>query len=84
MSLAKVGDGMVDYVGNLADKNEKFETKQLFTLFGVDVVASTGFGFEANAFKDPNSMFKDQVRLEYQLLTTPLQKKIIRSNLTTN
>ena len=45
-----------------AERNEEFETKELCRLFAVDVVSSTGFGFEANALKDPNSIFKDYVR----------------------
>ena len=59
--LMKVGDELVEYMNKLADNNEKFETKDLFTLYGIDVVASTGFGFEANCIKNPNSVFKDQV-----------------------
>jgi len=59
--IDKVGDSMVDHLEKFAEEGIEFETKQLFTLYGVDVVASTGFGFEAKAFSDPNSIFKDQV-----------------------
>jgi len=59
--IDKVGDSMVNHLEKFAEDGIEFETKELFTLYGVDVVASTGFGFEAKAFSDPNSIFKDQV-----------------------
>ena len=52
---------MVEYLDKFAQEGTEFETKALFTLYSVDVVASTGFGFEANAFTDPESVFRDYV-----------------------
>merc|ERR1719195_2022616 len=52
---------MIEYLDRFAEEGTEFETKALFTLYGVDVVASTGFGFEANAFTDPDSVFRDYI-----------------------
>ena len=35
--------------------------KELFQKFAMDVVASTGFGFDASSITDPNSPFPDQI-----------------------
>jgi len=59
--IDKAADEMVGYLQKFADEGTEFECKELFTLFGVDVVASTGFGFDANSFTDPHSIFRDQL-----------------------
>ena len=53
---------MVDYVDANYDGKD-MELKHLFAMFGMEVIATTGFGFEANIFADPNSIFRDKVGL---------------------
>ena len=57
----QVGDAFVKYLETFDKSNKEFECKELFTLYSIDVVATSGFGMEANTFSDPNCMFKDQV-----------------------
>ena len=45
----------------IANYNEEFEAKQIFSLYSVDVVVTTGFGIEGKTFSDPHSVVKDQV-----------------------
>lgn len=49
-------------------ENQDVELKQVFTLFSTELVASIGFGFEANVFSDPNSPFKDYVSRKYPVI----------------
>ena len=55
---------MVEYVDNYYDGKD-MELKHLFAMFGMEVIATTGFGFDANIFADPNSIFRDKVRRKY-------------------
>lgn len=65
--IDNVGDALVKYLETFEAANKEFECKELFTLYSVDVVATTGFGMDANTFKDPNGVFKDQVdKMQYR------------------
>ena len=48
---------MVPYLEDLAGKNEPIDSKHVMTNFTSDVIATCGFGIEANCFSDPNSVF---------------------------
>ena len=62
ISVQQVGDKFVAYLEDFADKGLEIETKELMTKFSLEVIASTAFGVEANAFSDPNGVFSDRVR----------------------
>ena len=55
--IDKIGDQMVVELDKIV--GEDLEIKDFFQKFSMDVVASTGFGFDANAISDPNSPFPD-------------------------
>ena len=61
--VPKVGDEMVKYLDDFATNGKEFECKDLFTMYSVDVVATTGFGVEAQSFANPDGTFLDQVPL---------------------
>ena len=61
--VPKVGDEMVKYLDDFATNGKEFECKDLFTMYSVDVVATTGFGVEAQSFANPDGTFLDQVSL---------------------
>ena len=64
----QVGDKLVEYVkGNR--QAEEIELKQLFSMYGMEVIATTGLGFESNIFSDPKSIFKDKV--SHESIATP-------------
>ena len=44
-----------------ADKGLEFETKEMMSKFSLEVIASTAFGVEAEAFTNPNGVFSDRV-----------------------
>ena len=52
---------MVKYLDDFATNGKEFECKDLFTMYSVDVVATTGFGVEAQSFANPDGTFLDQV-----------------------
>ena len=58
----QVGDDFVTHMEKFATTGKEFEAKEIFTLYSVDVVATTGFGVEGKTFSDPNSVVKDQVK----------------------
>ena len=37
------------------------ETKDIMAKYGLEVIASAGFGIEAKAFNDPDGIFSDRV-----------------------
>jgi len=59
--IESVGDEMVKYLDDFATNGKEFECKDLFTMYSVDVVATTGFGVEAQSFANPDGTFLDQV-----------------------
>merc|ERR1719419_1695110 len=58
--IDQVGDKLVEYV-KCNRHAEEIELKQLFSMYGMEVIATTGLGFESNIFSDPESIFKDKV-----------------------
>ena len=53
---------MIEHLDKYADEGLEFETKEMMAKYSLEVIASTGFGVEANAFTDPNGIFSDRVR----------------------
>ena len=57
----KANKELIDQMQNLQERNEEFEAKDLFTDWTLDIIASCGFGVEANAFQHENNQFRDMV-----------------------
>lgn len=47
-------------MGKYADEKLDVELKDVLMKYGLEVIASAGFGIEAQAFNDPNGVFSDQ------------------------
>ena len=54
---------MVEHFDMLAKSGDVFNAKEVMTNFNLDIIASCGFGIEAKAFKEPDSPFRQNVRL---------------------
>jgi cytochrome P450 len=52
---------LTDHLGDLTKEDKPIDTKDLFGSFAFEVIMSTGFGVEVNAWKDPNNIFKKMV-----------------------
>ena len=63
-----------------ADKGLEFETKEMMSKFSLEVIASTAFGVEAEAFTNPDGVFSDRVS-EFQASFVPyiLHSKFIQN-----
>ena len=57
----KVGDEMVDYLRDFADRGEAFNGKDMMMSYSLDAIATCGFGVECNTFKNPNGQFRTMV-----------------------
>ena len=54
---------MVDHLEKYADEQLEFDTKDMMVKYSLEVIASTAFGVEAQAFSNPNGIFADRVSL---------------------
>nr|APH81387.1 cytochrome P450 CYP3025B1 [Tigriopus kingsejongensis] len=59
--INKIGDDFVKHLEPLARSGEEFQAKDVMTNYTTDVIANCAFGIEANALKDPNSLFKRMI-----------------------
>ena len=55
----------MDHLQRFAKEDLEFDTKEMMSKFSLEVVASTGFGVEANAFSDPDGIFSDRVSVSF-------------------
>jgi len=56
-----VADKCNNYLGGICGQD--IEGKELMTRFALDVIISTGFGYESDSFKDPENVFKKNADL---------------------
>ncbi|TRY80616.1 hypothetical protein TCAL_13243 [Tigriopus californicus] len=59
--INKLGQDLVKHLEPFAKSGEEFEAKQVMINFTTDVIAECGFGINAQAMLDPNSVFKQNV-----------------------
>ena len=52
---------MVDHLEKYAEEQLEFDTKDMMVKYSLEVIASTAFGVEAQAFSNPNGIFADRV-----------------------
>ena len=57
----QVGHDFVKFMEKYATDGLDVETKDIMTKYGLEVIASAGFGIEAKAFNDPDGIFSDRV-----------------------
>ena len=57
----QVGDEFVAYLEDFASSDTKFDAKEMFTSFTLDVIANAGLGVQAHSFTDPNSIIRNKV-----------------------
>ena len=57
----QVGHDFVKFMEKSATAGLDVETKDIMTKYGLEVIASAGFGIEAKAFNDPDGIFSDRV-----------------------
>lgn len=55
--LFQVGENLVQHLSQLAAAGQEFEGKKVMGHYGLDVIASCGFGVESNSFAEPDSEF---------------------------
>ena len=56
--IVKAADQMADHLEALEREGKEFETRELTSTFGMDAIASSGFGIEQNSFEDPENVFR--------------------------
>ncbi len=59
---------METHLEGLAEAEEEFAVKEIMVSYAVDCIATTGFGFEANSFKEPDGQFRKMVNKILELL----------------
>jgi cytochrome P450 family 6 len=59
-----VVDDLINHLDDLAQSNKEFSVKDATVSFTLDCLASSGLGFEANSFKDPDNIFTKKVGIE--------------------
>ena len=57
----KVGNDFVNFLSDLAKRDESFNAKDVFTSYTLDVISNAGLGVQANSFTDPNSVIREKV-----------------------
>ncbi len=61
---------METHLEGLAEAGEEFAVKEIMVSYTVDCIATTGFGFEANSFKEPDGQFRKMVSRTPKLTDT--------------
>ncbi|GJQ75224.1 Cyp6a9 [Trypoxylus dichotomus] len=57
-TLLDCGCPMIDHVGNLCQKNQDLDIKEILACYTTDIIGSCAFGLECNSFRDPNAEFR--------------------------
>ena len=52
---------MIEYLQNFANEGKEINAKEMFAMYNLDVICSTGFGIESKSFTDPENKMMEMV-----------------------
>lgn len=53
---------MVEHLKEYAKEGKPYESKQMMVNFALDAILSSGFGIQADSFKNPDGVIRKQAR----------------------
>ena len=59
--LEKCGKQLEDHIVTCSEKNLEIDSRDIFSKFALDGIATSGFGIVSNSFKDPDNTFRTMV-----------------------